>query len=294
MTQDFKTAPAAPAPPPLPRIGLIGAMGWIGRAIGRGLLDMPGFGPEGLSVLTRNGPPDGPEGRYLDSPQVHWARSPQELVARSEVVIVSVRPQDWPGLALRAPGRLVISVMAMVPIAELARSGGRIVRAMPNALAEVGRSYTPWVAGPGVTRADRQVVAAILSRLGSVEPLDHEAQLEVMSVLPGAGPAYPALMAAALLEFARAQNLPEAVARRAVQAVISDGSAALRDRIETAGDVVAAFRDYAGVTAAGLTAADRAGFTSALHAGLNAALRASRGTDPGAPGGALRSARQRL
>jgi len=252
------------------RVGLIGALGWIGSALGRGLLLESGtVAAEDLSVLTRRGPqPD-----YLGDTAVHWAASVADLVERSNVIILSVRPQDWPALQLHAPDRLLISVMAKVSVDELAGAGGRIVRAMPNALTELRRSYSPWFAGPGVTAEDKRVVTRILECPGSADEVQQEAQLDVMTVLSGSGPAYPALMAAAMLAFARAQGLPEEIARRAVVSAVCDGAGLLRDRIETAPEVVATFRDYAGVTAAGL---DRAGFSSALRDGLDAALKACR------------------
>ncbi|MGD9917782.1 MAG: pyrroline-5-carboxylate reductase family protein [Paenirhodobacter sp.] len=250
------------------KIGLIGALGWIGSALGRALLDRGLVPADHLTVLIRRGAqPD-----YLGQAAVHWAADVAELVERSDIVIVAVRPQDWPALRLQAPGRLVISVMAMVPLAELAGSGGRIVRAMPNALAEERRSYSPWFAGPGVTAADKDIVARILGCIGDSDEMTCEAHLDVMAVLPGSGPAYPALMATALLDFARAQGLPEAVARRAVEAIVCDGGAMLKGRIETAPDLLATFRDYAGITAAGLNRADEDGFSGALQSGLAAAL----------------------
>jgi len=257
------------------RIGLIGALGWIGSALGRGLIESEIVRPEELSVLTRRAPP----ADYLGHAGVHWATSVADLVERSDIVILSVRPQDWPALDLHAPGRLVISVMALVPLADLAVTGGRIIRAMPNALAEEGRSYSPWFAGPGVTAEDKCAVTRILECIGTSDELLDEAQLDVMTVLSGSGPAYPALMAAAMLAFARAQGRPEEIARRAVVSAVCDGAGLLRDRIETAAEVVATFRDYAGVTAAGLDRADSDGFSSALRNGLDAALKACREPD---------------
>lgn len=252
------------------RIGIIGAMGWIGSALGAALIESGTVAPQNLTVLVRQGR----LADYLGHAGVHWAGTVAELVERSDIVIVSVRPQDWPALELRAPGRLVISVMAMVPLAALAATGARVVRVMPNALAEQRRSYSPWMAGPGVTPEDKAAVARILQCIGTTDELTEERHLDVMTVLPGSGPAYPALMAMAMLDFARAQGLPEPIARRAVEAVIVDGAGQLQGRVDTAAETVAAFRDYRGITAAGLNGADAAGFSHAVEVGLAAALRA--------------------
>src|SRR5690606_35346629 len=126
---------------------------------------------------------------------------PADLVALSDVIVISVRPGDWPDLDLKAGGRLVISFMAGVGLDTLASCGGRIVRAMPNAAAEIGASYAPWVSGPGVTETDRAAVARVLGAIGTGEEPTEEGQSELMTTLSGSGPAYPALLAQAMLGF---------------------------------------------------------------------------------------------
>ena len=45
--------------------------------------------------------------------------------------------------------------MAGIPLADIAARTGtaRVVRALPNAAADVGKSYTPWTASAAVTDA---------------------------------------------------------------------------------------------------------------------------------------------
>jgi len=162
------------------RVGIIGGTGWLGGALGRALVDK---GLAEVAVLNRSGPQD------YGGRRVRWAQDLADLVALSDVIVVSVRPGDWPGLGLRAEGRLVLSFMAGVGLDTLARSGGRIVRAMPNAAAEIGASYSPWVAGPEVTAMDRAAVALVLGAIGTGEELPEEGQIELMTALSGSGPA---------------------------------------------------------------------------------------------------------
>ena len=217
-----------------------------------------------------------------------WASDAADLAARTDGLVLSVRPEDYPALRLRAQDRLIVSLMAGVPLATLASSGGRIVRAMPNAAAETGRSYTPWLAGAGVTAEDRLFVRALLARIGTEDEVPHERDIDLLTALSGSGAAYPALMAEAMLGHARAAGLPEPVARRAVEAAVCDGGAMLRGRIETAPEMLATYRAYRGTTAAGLDAAERAGFAAAIDAALAAATdkaRRTRVTGPAAEGG---------
>jgi pyrroline-5-carboxylate reductase len=43
---------------------------------------------------------------------VHLTKDNQELIDRSDVIVISVRPADWPSITVVASDRLVISVMA--------------------------------------------------------------------------------------------------------------------------------------------------------------------------------------
>ncbi|VDC33662.1 pyrroline-5-carboxylate reductase family protein [Pseudogemmobacter humi] len=247
------------------KIGIIGATGWLGSALGRGLLDK-GTAPGDLVLLNRSGPRADYHGR-----RVTWAADAAALAAQADVIVVSVRPGDWPALALHSPGRLVISFMAGVDCSGLAACGGRIVRAMPNAAAEIAASYSPWFAAPGVTDHDRQTVTRILSAIGTSDELTQEGQLDLMTALPGSGAAYPALMAEAMLAVARAHGLPEPVALRAVEAAVCGGARMLEGQVGRAGELLAAYHDYRGTTDAGLNAAEAAGFRDAIRLALEAA-----------------------
>ena len=104
-----------------------------------------------------------------------------------------MRPQDWPGIEVAAPGKLVVSVMAGVTLGgdRGASRDQRVVRALPNAAAEVGRSYTPWTAAAAVSEADRATVRRLLDCFGSGDEVASEAEIDYLTGLSGTGPAYP-------------------------------------------------------------------------------------------------------
>lgn len=248
------------------KIGIVGATGWLGSALGGRLLAGGHVTPDELILLNRSGPrPD------YHGISAHWAKNVAELVDHSAVIVVSVRPEDWAGLNLHAPDRLVISFMAGISTARLAESGGRIIRAMPNAAAEIGASYSPFYAAPSVNKADLETARRILSAIGTSDALETEAQIDLMTALPGSGAAYPALMAAVMLDWARAQGLPDAIAQNAVRAVIRGGTELLSTRISEIPQLIDAYHSYRGTTAAGLSAAEAAGFPAAITQALNAA-----------------------
>ncbi len=118
-------------------IGIIGGTGWLGAAIARALLTSNFVDPDGLWISNRSGRRDG----FEAWPDVNFTTDNQELVDACSTVLLSVLPQDFGGVAVDARGHLVISVMAGVPVEVIARCTGseRIVRALPNAAAEILR-----------------------------------------------------------------------------------------------------------------------------------------------------------
>lgn len=248
-------------------IGIIGATGWLGSALGRRLLETGIAKPEHLVLLNRSGPRED----YHGHSGLQWAMDAHDLAARSDVIVVSVRPNDYADLHLQVGDRLVLSFMAGVGSDILRRSGGRIVRAMPNAAVEIGVSYSPWWADTTVTESDKCAVTAILSAIGTSDELADEAQIDLMSAVPGSGAAYPALMAVALADFLKARGIDERIAWRGAEAVVCGGAQLLAGKVETAPDILKAYKDYAGITAKGILAAECAGFSASVAAALDAA-----------------------
>lgn len=250
-------------------VGIIGGNGWLGRAIGHAMLDAGLVEAANLTLSCRSGVSD----TFGDRSQVFWTADNRQLVQRSEAVIVSVRPEQFPAVGIDARDRLVISLMAGVSMETLAAHtrAERIVRAMPNAAAEIGRSYTPWCCSEAVTPDDRAFVQALFESCGTTDEVETEAAIDYLTALSGSGPAFPALLADAMLGHALAHGLPERIARRAVDGVVCDAGRLLADTRVSPGELVQTFMEYRGTTAAGLRAMQDAGFAEAVHAGLSAA-----------------------
>ncbi len=255
------------------KLGIVGATGWLGQALGLGLLRRGLVAPGDLVVLNRSGR----RGNYEAYPGVVWAANLAEMQAQCEIVVLSVRPQDFPIAGFDPGARLVISFLTGWTMARLRAVAPQapLVRAMPNGGASTGQSYTPWLAD-GVDAAEEARVAQILSVMGTQERIETEDQLDYLTALSGSGAAYPALMARAMLADAAARGLPEAVARRAVEAVICGSSGLLAGQMGGVQDLLDTYMSYHGVTAAGLTAAQTAGFEEAVRAALGAATKTAR------------------
>lgn len=258
------------------KIGVIGGNGWLGSAIARSVLDARLTSAQSLTLSWRSGQP----ARF---PEAHWTKDNQELADRSDIIICSVRPADLPSLAIDVAGKLFISVMAGISLNELAGHFGsnRLVRAMPNAAAEVGYSYTPWVAFAGVSDTDRSLVRSIFEACGNTDEFGSEADIDYLTGLSGSGPAFPALLADAMMKDAAKRGIRADIARRAVTAMLIGTGRLLELREDNPAEIVKTFLSYRGTTAAAIEAMGAAGFEVAVAEGLTAALRKSAGMRPG-------------
>lgn len=252
------------------RIGVIGGAGWLGGAIAAAMLDAGVVQPQNLSVSYRNTKPN----RF---PGAFWTSDNQALAARSDVILLSVRPADWPHLTVDAEGKLVISVMAGIRLPALCKGHrtSHAVRALPNAAAEVRKSYTPWIATADVGEEDRAIVRAIFDACGVQDQVRTESDIDYLTGLTGSGPAFPALLAEAMMADAIAHGLDRKLAQRAVNTVFAGAGRLLEQRDACPAETVQTFLDYRGTTAAGIEAMLSAGFAASVAKGLSAALKRS-------------------
>lgn len=204
-------------------------------------------------------------------------------LADCEVLLLCTKPHDAPA-ALRSAcaavgdsGLLVISIAAGVTLATLAEAGphARLIRAMPNTPAMVGKGAAAFSPGPGATEADAATARALLGSVGLAVEVP-ERLMDAVTGLSGSGPAYVYLMIEALADGGVRCGLPRAEALAlAAQTVL--GSAAMV--LET-GMHPAVLKDMVtspgGTTIAGLATMERQGLRAALIDGVEAAARRAR------------------
>lgn len=133
----------------------------------------------------------------------------RDLVERSDVVIVAVRPAHAPDAVGDLPWRkdqMVISVCAGVPLSRFAVAPARIVRAMPFTASEI-------VASPTIYFPDLEQARAVLDRLGPSIALASETDFEVATV-NAAIYGWVQDLIRKTVEWSSAQGLDPAIGRR--------------------------------------------------------------------------------
>ncbi len=115
----------------------------------------------------------------------------------ADIVVLGVKPQVMDdvlpaGDRSLAHCELVLSIAAGMPISYLVDLFGntRVVRAMPNTPAKIGKGITVWTATHEVGAQQKNQAQAILKALGEEVFVEKEDYLDMATALSGTGPAY--------------------------------------------------------------------------------------------------------
>jgi pyrroline-5-carboxylate reductase len=206
-----------------------------------------------------------------------------EAAVAGEVLLLATKPQDIAGALTEAAEaaagkpRLVISIAAGVTLAALEAGSPqhfRIIRAMPNTPALVGKGAAAFCLGSRATAEDAAIAMSLLGSVGGATQVP-EKLMDAVTGLSGSGPAYVYLMIEALADGGVKNGLARADAiRLAAQTVL--GAAAMV--LET-GEHPAVLKDMVtspgGTTIAGLAEMEKNGVRNALIAAVTAATRRS-------------------
>jgi pyrroline-5-carboxylate reductase len=182
-------------------IGFVGA-GNMAEALIRGLLKGGHVEPSQISA-------SGPRVERIEELRerfgIHTTTDNREVVARSQILVLSVKPQIMRRVLTEIAETLpedvlVISIAAGVPIATIEarlRRQVRIVRAMPNTPALVDAGATAIACGGHATEGDAALAKRIFDAVGLTVVLE-EIHLDAVTGLSGSGPAYMFLILEAL------------------------------------------------------------------------------------------------
>lgn len=226
-------------------LGIIGGTGMLGRAIADAALQSGFVSEDRLLISNRSG-------TSTFGPQVRLFADNQQLVALSDVVVLSIRPEQFRELQIDATGKRVISLVAGVSASAISAATGAqaVIRAMPNAAVQIRQSYTPWFSAGPLAEQERRFVQQLFECVGSADAVPNEDCIDYLSALSGTGPAFPAMLYKALASQAMAAGIPEAIAHRAARGVVVGGGQLLaqHDPLQMIDTLIA----YRGVTAAAL------------------------------------------
>lgn len=170
-------------------IGIVG-VGNMGSAILRGILKRKLFSP--ANILAYDVISSKASGLAKEL-KIKRAKSPSEIVSKSDLILLAVKPQNLPETAVSLKSHLkknpaIITILAGVPVKTIKKHFGSktvVVRAMPNLGATVGESFTAITGDKSLLPVARN----IFSSCGEVMILP-EGRFHAVTALSGSGPAY--------------------------------------------------------------------------------------------------------
>lgn len=159
----------------------------------------------------------------------------REALAGAALVVLAVKPQQMrdaaralaPHLAsdpAAAAAPVVLSIAAGIRLSDLGRwlnGHQRLVRAIPNTPALIGRGMSGAFAAPSVDAAGRALVSSVLSAVGEQIWVDDEAMLDAVTAVSGSGPAYLFYFLEALEAAAHELGFAPAEARKLASATFA-------------------------------------------------------------------------
>ncbi len=176
------------------------------------------------------------------------------------VVVFAVKPQVMdavvPGFAGYAGGETVfLSIAAGTPIGFFESALGaaaRIVRAMPNTPAAIGRGMSVLCANAAAGDTDRRLCGDLLAAVGEVAWVEDEDLMDAVTAASGSGPAYVFLLIECLAGAAAEAGLPRDLAAQLAKATVEGAAELSRQSGETAAKLRENVTSPGGTTAAAL------------------------------------------
>jgi pyrroline-5-carboxylate reductase len=211
--------------PPVGQLALVGA-GKMGAALLGGWL-AGGLDPRSIAVYEPH------PGDFVQNLAVEKGFALNPPPSPADVVVLAIKPQMLdaaaPGLApLFGADSLLISILAGKTVANLSARlpADKVVRAMPNTPASIGRGITGAFASAAVTAAQRETAQLLLGGVGAVEWVESEPLIDAVTAISGSGPAYVFLLVEALARAGADLGLPPDLALRLARATV-EGSGEL-------------------------------------------------------------------
>ena len=261
------------------RIAILGG-GKIGESLLAGLLSS---GWRDASEIVVTGRREDRLAELRERYAVQATASNPEAVARSAIVVIAVKPQDFDTLlgeigGLLTPEQTVLSVAAAIPTAMIeARltDGVPVVRAMPNTPATVHEGVAGVCAGAHADDAHLALAEEVLAHVGSVVRVP-ERYMDAVTAVSGSGPAYFALLAEAMIEAGILLGLSREISTQLVVQTMLGTAKLLRDEKIHPVELREMVTSPGGTTIRAIRELERAGVRAAFLNAIQAAMERSR------------------
>ncbi len=206
-----------------------------------------------------------------------------ELVSRSELLVLAVKPQIMDRVLLEvgqrvATSALIVSVAAGVTLATIEERlppATRVIRAMPNTPALVKAGATAIARGTHATDADLAIATFIFDAVGITVALE-ELHLDAVTGLSGSGPAYIFLILEAFADAGVKVGLSRRNAQRLAAQTVMGSAKMLLETDEHPGRLKDMVTSPGGTAIAGLHTLEQGGLRTTLINAVESATNRAR------------------
>jgi pyrroline-5-carboxylate reductase len=121
----------------------------------------------------------------------------EDCVPNADIIFIAVKPFHAVNVfeslkPLVQPEQVIVSIMAGVKIDTIQELTGleKVVRAMPNLPAQIGKGLTSFVISPQVSRIEMLTIESLLDTTGKSIQVTSEKLIDASTGISGSGPAY--------------------------------------------------------------------------------------------------------
>ncbi|WP_437369805.1 pyrroline-5-carboxylate reductase [Maribacter litoralis] len=155
-----------------------------------------------------------------ENPQFDAFDDLKNCAPQADIIFIAVKPYHAESVFLKLnplvkSGQIVISIMAGVTMETIQNLTGltKIVRAMPNLPAQIGKGLTSFVASNDVTRIELLTIESLLDTTGKSILVSDENFIDASTGISGSGPAYVFYFMQSMMEAALKMGFTPSVSK---------------------------------------------------------------------------------
>jgi pyrroline-5-carboxylate reductase len=201
-----------------------------------------------------------------------------EQVADYDLIILSVKPQDFPSIANELKSvihhnQVVLSIMAGITIERIQNDLNHklVVRAMPNTPAMLGMGITGFTAAEGISFGKLSKIENLINATGRSVYLEDESMLDAVTALSGSGPAYFYYIVKHMVEAGIEMGFEEGMARLLVKQTMLGSYHLINNAEKSLDELITAVASKGGTTEAALKEFEEGSLAEDLKRGILAA-----------------------
>jgi len=213
----------------------------------------------------------------LDIGTIHG--TPGDYIKEADLIVLAVKPQDV-NLLFQSiepyidKQQVFLSIMAGISIETISQHLGapKIIRAMPNLPAQIGKGMTVFTSSADVTRIELVTVQNLVNATGKSLYVEEEAAIDAATAVSGSGPAYVFYFMKAMIDTAIEMGFKQSEAELMCFQTFSGAVDLFNKHNFSCEEWIQMVASRGGTTEAAVSTFDRTEVNKDINEGMKAAL----------------------